>query len=132
MSTPEETDLQVGAALRAARLARGLRQDDLAQLLQVDRSTVARYEAGERAMSVSTLVQVARLLNQPVSALLPGHQGNAALSKVVQLLEQRPDLLPRVLDVIAVSLEHERDEQQSRRPRSGVGPDVQDLDDAIF
>lgn len=132
MTTPDQTDLQVGAALRAARLARGLRQDDLAQLLQVDRSTIARYEAGERAMSVSTLVQVARLLNQSVSALLPGHQQNDALAKVIRLLEQRPDLLPRVLDVIAVSLEHERDGQQSIHPLSGAHHDIQDLDDAVF
>jgi transcriptional regulator with XRE-family HTH domain len=136
VTEPNETDAQVGAALRAARLARGLRQDDLARMLEVDRSTIARYEAGERAMSVSMLVQVARLLNRPVYTLLPGLQANEALIKVIQLLEHRPDLLRRVLDVIAVSLEHEREEQGDNQPladrTSDASTDGRYLDDAIF
>jgi transcriptional regulator with XRE-family HTH domain len=136
MTELDETDVQVGAALRAARLARGLRQDDLARMLEVDRSTVARYEAGERAMSVSTLVQVARLLNRPVYALLPGLQTNEALTRIIQLLEHRPDLLPRVLDVIAVSLEQEREEQRDNWPLAdrpeGVKTDEHHLDDTMF
>jgi transcriptional regulator with XRE-family HTH domain len=105
MSDPAQIDVDVGMALRAARLSRGLRQDDLANLLGVDRSTIARYESGARSMSVATLIKVAQLLSRPVIAFLPGVYANEGLRTVVQVLERRPDLLPQVVDVLKVSLQ---------------------------
>lgn len=110
MTDSAEIDAQTGAALRAARLSRGYRQDDLAQLLGMDRSTIARYENGERAMSISTLMQVAQLLNRSMLTLLPDALPNTGLRTVLQVLERRPDLIPRVLDLIEVSLQSDRDE----------------------
>jgi transcriptional regulator with XRE-family HTH domain len=130
MSDPAQTDVDVGVALRAARLSRGLRQDDLADLLGVDRSTIARYESGARSMSVATLIQVAQLLSRPVISLLPGVYANEGLRTVVQVLERRPDLLPRVVDVLRVSLqdEAEDDDQGSRGrsplPRTSIGEGI--------
>ncbi|NTV99945.1 MAG: helix-turn-helix transcriptional regulator [Oscillochloris sp.] len=105
MSALTHIDSDVGKALRAARLSRGLRQDDLAELLGVDRSTIARYESGARSMSIATLVQIAELLKRPVMAFLPGIYAHEGLRTVVQILEQRPDLLPRVVDVLEISLQ---------------------------
>ncbi|NTW97115.1 MAG: helix-turn-helix transcriptional regulator [Oscillochloris sp.] len=105
MSDPAQTDLDVGAALRAARLSRGLRQEDLAELLGVDRSTIARYESGTRSMSVATLLQVAQLLRRPALAFLPGAYADERLRSVLQVLDRRPDLLPRVVDLLHVSLQ---------------------------
>jgi len=105
MIDPAQIDLDVGAALRAARLSRGLRQEDLAGLLSVDRSTIARYESGARSMSVGTLIQVAQLLSRPAVAFLPGVYADERLRSVVQVLERRPDLLPRVVDLLRVSLQ---------------------------
>jgi transcriptional regulator with XRE-family HTH domain len=110
MTDPAEIDVYVGAALREARLSRGHRQDDLARMLGVDRSTIARYESGERAMSVNTLVQVARLLNRPLLTFLPDALPNEGLRTILQVLERRPDFIPRILDLIEVSLQSERDE----------------------
>lgn len=109
MIDPALVDAHVGTAVRAARLARGYRQDDLAELLGVDRSTIARYENGTRSMSVSTLIQVAQLLNRPVSVFLPGVYADEALLKVLQVLERRPDLFLRVIDLLSVSLHAEDD-----------------------
>lgn len=105
MSDPAQIDIDVGAALRAARLSRGLRQEDLAGLLSVDRSTIARYESGARSMSVGTLIQVAQLLSRSAVAFLPGVYADERLRSVVQVLERRPDLLPRVVDLLRLSLQ---------------------------
>jgi transcriptional regulator with XRE-family HTH domain len=104
MTDPAQIDAHVGAALRAARLSRGLRQDDLAEQMGVDRSTVARYESGARSMSVSTLIQAASVLSRPAPIFLPGAYADKGLQTILSLLERRPDLIPRVLDLLMVSL----------------------------
>lgn len=107
MSDPAEVDTHLGVALRRARLASGLRQDDLAAQLGVDRSTIARYENGTRSMSVATLIQAAQVLGRPATFFLPGIFAREGLNTVLQVLEQRPDLLPRVVEVLRVSLQDE-------------------------
>lgn len=93
-------DVQVGERLRAARLRAVLTQGDLALALGVDRSTVAKWESGERAMTVVALTRVADVLGIPPAALLE-EQRRSAQHQAVQLLtktlEQRPDLLPPML-----------------------------------
>jgi transcriptional regulator with XRE-family HTH domain len=99
---PMETtiDAQVGERLRAARLRVVLTQGELASALGVDRSTVAKWESGERAMTVSTLTRAAQVLRIPPAALLE-EPGRSAQHQAVQLLtttlEHRPDLLPPML-----------------------------------
>jgi transcriptional regulator with XRE-family HTH domain len=111
MTDPAQIDVHVGAALRAARLSRGLRQDDLAEQMRVDRSTIARYESGTRSMSVSTLIQAADLLSRPAMIFLPGIYANEELQTILRLLERHPDLLPRMLDLLMASLRDEAIEQ---------------------
>ena len=106
----------LGAALRRARLACGLRQDDLAGQLGVDRSTIARYERGTRSMSVATLMQVAHLLGRPATFFLPGIFARGGMNTVLQVLERRPDLLPPVVEVLRVSLQDEAAEDQEQQP----------------
>ena len=67
-------DMQIGAALREARLTQGFTQDELARALGVNRTTIARYESGIRSLSISALLQVARALTVPVTVLVPGLQ----------------------------------------------------------
>jgi transcriptional regulator with XRE-family HTH domain len=116
VSDPAEVDAHLGAALRRARLACGLRQDDLAGQLGVDRSTIARYERRTRSMSVATLMQVAHLVGRPATFFLPGIFAREGLTTVLQVLEQRPDLLPRVVEVLWVSLQDEAAEDHERPP----------------
>jgi transcriptional regulator with XRE-family HTH domain len=120
MSTRSEVDSHVGAALRRARLARGLRQDDLAEQLGVDRSTIARYENGTRSMSVDTLMYVAHVLGRPATCFLPGIFANEGVSTVLQALERRPDLLPRVVAVLQVSLQDDGEETEVAQNNSRV------------
>lgn len=62
---------QIGTALRAARWACGITQDELSQLLDIDRSTLARYEAGDRPIPATILLECAAYLNFSLDALIP-------------------------------------------------------------
>ncbi|NTU84957.1 MAG: helix-turn-helix transcriptional regulator [Chloroflexales bacterium] len=93
-------DAQVGERLRAARLRAVLTQGELASALGVDRSTVAKWESGERAMTVAALTRVAHVLGVTPTSILEGSRRSAQQQAVLLLtstLEQRPDLLPPML-----------------------------------
>ena len=114
---------QTGTAVRSARIARGVTQDDPARLLGVDRVTVSRYEGGKRARSVPAHIHIASCLELPISRLLPDRHPipieiepaplssrrldapcstmeQEAIQSVVRSLEDRPDLIPTVLDLL--------------------------------
>ena len=86
-------DAHVGTRLRTARLNAALSQGELAQTLQIDRSTVAKWESGQGSMTVGMLVRAARVLEVPVSALLPeAHAPEtqvAAIQVITRTLEQQ-------------------------------------------
>ena len=54
----DELTLSVGQAIRSERLAKGLRQAALAELMDVDPVTVRRWESGLR---LPTMVEIANL-----------------------------------------------------------------------
>lgn len=107
-------DEQIGARLRAARLQVVLTQDELGQALGVDRSTVAKWETGQRGMTVENLIRAAAVLEIPPHHLLaePVSDRPAArtLSEVIieqqaaqtiaRTLEQRPDAIPVVVTAL--------------------------------
>jgi transcriptional regulator with XRE-family HTH domain len=83
----------------------------MARALAVTRSAVAHYEAGKRSLSASQLILAALALGCPVHQLLPPIADLAPtpaseptlsgpIAQIVQLLEQRPDLIPNVLDLL--------------------------------
>ena len=45
--------------LKGERVAQGLGQEEIAELLGIDRSTYSRYENGARSMTVDTLTDIA-------------------------------------------------------------------------
>lgn len=49
----------MGSVIRAFRLDRNMTQDDLAEKLHVSKSTVCRYEAGDRDIRAGTLDAIA-------------------------------------------------------------------------
>jgi transcriptional regulator with XRE-family HTH domain len=57
-------DLPAPAARRALRELAGLSQDDLARVLNVTRSTVSRWESGEREPRPAILYQYVDLLDR--------------------------------------------------------------------
>ena len=112
----EELDRAIGDALRSTRLSRTYTQAEMARVLAVTRSAVAHYEAGKRSLSANQLILAALALGCPIHHLLPPIPGLAPtpasertvagpIAQIVQLLEQRPDLIPNVLDLLETMLE---------------------------
>jgi transcriptional regulator with XRE-family HTH domain len=59
-----------GAALRKARLNRGISQDQLAQLASINRSYVGDVERGTRNISLQNMSRLARALKMTLSDLV--------------------------------------------------------------
>lgn len=80
--------------LKAARLAAGSTQYDLAQQLGVDKTTYCGYETGRRQPDLSRLRQLASLLSVSVDALLETQDPGAATPEELAKLRKY-----RLLDV---------------------------------
>lgn len=80
--------MEFGAALRTLRKEAGMSQAQLAQAAGVTARTIQYYEAGNRQpQSTAVVAKLARALGQPVTALLPALEDDAADTRQ-QLLEQ--------------------------------------------
>ena len=55
----------VGPALKSLREQSGLTTEGLAQELSIDQSTLSKYENGRRAVPLSLLEKIAKVLEQP-------------------------------------------------------------------
>lgn len=120
MTSPALTplDQQIGAALREARLTQGFTQDELAQALGINRTTIARYESGIRGLSIGALLQIAQVLDVALTTLLPGtatgpHEQaprylvpaeRNAVAMLTRILEQHPEFVPKVLETVETLL----------------------------
>jgi transcriptional regulator with XRE-family HTH domain len=70
--SPANINGRVAASLRALRRARGLNQQDLAQLAGVTASAISQAERGERGLSLGTLDQLSLALDITLDDLLHG------------------------------------------------------------
>ena len=62
--------LQIGTRIKAARMLRGLTQDNLAEKLDVSTSCISRYETGVAVASIATLIRIAQILDVGIEYLL--------------------------------------------------------------
>ena len=76
MTDPHVAELAV--RIRAARLALGLTQDQLARAVGVTRSAVAQWETGRAGQVGSNLARIARALGTSAAYLLSGEQDAGA------------------------------------------------------
>ena len=112
MTIESDLNTRIGAAVRAARLARGVTQDDLARLLEVDRTMISRYERGLRTLSAPALLHIFHYLEYSLNTLdlgaPSGDTGSAALpepiQRIVQMLQRHPELIGTVEDVLETFL----------------------------
>ena len=58
-----------GQAVRAARVAQAIAQDEFAALAGISRSHMGKIERGERNVSVLNILKIAAALNCPASAI---------------------------------------------------------------
>jgi len=83
---------ECGRRIEAAREAQGLRQKELAEMLEVSDSTVSRWEAGYRGLGAFTVVQLAEALDVEPGALLPSRKQGRFAEIVRLLLACPPDV----------------------------------------
>ena len=69
-SAPDPVLQAIGEAIRALRLERGISQERLALVADVDRSYVGRIDRAENNIAVPTLVRIASALSIWVSELM--------------------------------------------------------------
>lgn len=62
--------LALGSAIRAVRTSKGISQEQLALLAEVDRSYVGRIERGDNNVALLTLTKLARALGISAHKLL--------------------------------------------------------------
>jgi transcriptional regulator with XRE-family HTH domain len=72
MNETADTSETVGARIRAARLARGMTQADLAEAVGVSRSAVAQWETERSGQVRGNLTRIASVLGVTVEHLLSG------------------------------------------------------------
>ncbi len=114
-----DIDAHIGAAIRSARMQSGMKQEELAVAIGIDRTTLSNYERGSRGMPIGVLVQIAYQLRVPLSELVPrarameqawatsDRQLTPAIEQVVQTLTSRPDLTPQVAEFLALLVERD-------------------------
>lgn len=95
--------LSFAQALRRLRIERGLSQRQLARLLHVDRSTVTKWESGNRLPDAMMLSQLAKALGTDVLALMPIPDAEGGRPNVL-LLDDEAIILNGTLPVLRAAL----------------------------
>ena len=68
---PKQADREIGARLKALRISRGLNQTDLARPLGLTFQQIQKYEKGSNRVAISTGLELCRVLDVKLDALLP-------------------------------------------------------------
>lgn len=89
----QEARRALGERLRGARLYLGLKQDEVAQYLKIQRSALSEIEAGNRRVEALELNRLAKLYRQPVGYFVAEDDAAAGLPvDVAHLARQAADL----------------------------------------
>ena len=112
---------RIGANIMKARKAKGLTQMALADGLNVSFQAVSNWERGQTCPDLSNLMELSRLLDISVDALL-GNERAAAITKEIAA-DKAPDLKPEELEQLAPLLT----EEQADEAAENVAADFQTL-----
>lgn len=77
--------LELGKRVRKARKKLDLTQDDLANLLSLNRTSITNIEKGKQRLLAHTLVELANNLKIPVIELLPEIPQNSQKKEVAKI-----------------------------------------------
>lgn len=99
----DPTSAILGNRIRQARKDAGLSQVRLAQLLNTTQSAVSLYEAGQRAVGIDMLLNVARILNRPLHYFLTAidavlYVRDSRIANMANELEKRPQDIEELLE----------------------------------
>ena len=100
-------EMTIGKRIAALRREKNLKQDDLAQMLEVSPQAVSKWENDQTCPDISLLPKLAKILGVSVDELLSGKQ---ELQPVVTLVpeDQRKDIKDMVLRIVVVSADGDK------------------------
>ena len=95
-------EMTIGKRIAALRREKNLKQDDLAQMLEVSPQAVSKWENDQTCPDISLLPKLAKILGVSVDELLSGKQ---ELQPVVTLVpeDQRKDIKDMMLRIVVDS-----------------------------
>ncbi|MBE7002885.1 MAG: response regulator [Ruminococcaceae bacterium] len=82
-------DIVFGELLRRLRTERGLSQQQLADQLHIDRSSIARWETGARQPDISLISRLSDCLNADIAELLRATEQEPAPPRVIVVDDER-------------------------------------------
>ena len=100
-------EMTIGKRIAALRREKNLKQDDLAQMLEVSPQAVSKWENDQTCPDISLLPKLAKILGVSVDELLSGKQ---ELQPVVTLVpeDQRKDIKDMVLRIVVDSADGDK------------------------
>ena len=114
----DPTSAILGSRIRQARKDAGLSQVRLAQLLNTTQSAISLYEAGQRAVGIDMLLNVARILNRPLHYFLNAidvvlYVRESRIANLAYELEKRPQDIDELLEYWEfIRWRHEQEQEQ--------------------
>ena len=100
-------EMTIGKRIAALRREKNLKQDDLAQMLEVSPQAVSKWENDQTCPDISLLPKLAKILEVSVDELLSGKQ---ELQPVVTLVpeDQRKDIKDMMLRIVVDSADGDK------------------------
>jgi len=100
-------EMTIGKRIAALRREKNLKQDDLAQILEVSPQAVSKWENDQTCPDISLLPKLAKILGVSVDELLSGKQ---ELQPVVTLVpeDQRKDIKDMMLRIVVDSADGDK------------------------
>jgi transcriptional regulator with XRE-family HTH domain len=100
-------EMTIGKRIAALRREKNLKQDDLAQMLEVSPQAVSKWENDQTYPDISLLPKLAKILGVSVDELLSGKQ---ELQPVVTLVpeDQRKDIKDMMLRIVVDSADGDK------------------------
>ena len=95
-------EMTIGKRIAALRREKGMKQDDLAQMLGVSSQAVSKWENDQSCPDISLLPQLAKILGVSVDELLSGKQERQPVVTLVPEA-QRKDIKEMMLRVVVDS-----------------------------
>jgi transcriptional regulator with XRE-family HTH domain len=99
--------IQIGERIRKARLAKKIKQSDLDTDAELPRSSVSKIELGNREITTSELIRIARALGTPVDSLTGANDSfiYSEEIKVVEALREIPfEDYKRIISMLEASV----------------------------
>ena len=95
-------EMTIGKRIAALRREKSLKQDDLAQMLEVSPQAVSKWENDQTCPDISLLPKLAKILGVSVDELLSGKQETQPVVTLVPE-EQRKDIKDMLLRIVVDS-----------------------------